>query len=901
MNHSNRARAVLSLDGTWQFALRDRTAWGAIRVPGCWEAQGYSKAAEGPARYRRTISIPPAWAGRPIFLECDAVSYACHVSFNGTPAGEHVGLWTPFALDVTAAARPGADNLLELEVFKPGERYPMRSSLAGFLPDVATTFGGIWQSCRLATYTHAFRDVMVETEPDAGRLRVRGQAVALQGELAGTVEVVAWLGERIVAQAEAPVAPDGVLDVTLEIPGPGHWSPEHPALYDMALRWRQDDRVVAEDRRRLGFRQLTAAGRQTLLNGAPIFLRGVLSWGWDPDVIAPFYTAEKARAEFQRLRELGFNLVKLCLFLPNQTYFDVADEEGMLLWVEFPLWLPEVTPALCARAPGEYAEYVRLTRDHPSVVLYTLGCEMDRSVGSALLGALNQVVRGGVSHVLVCDNSGSGESYGGLDFDFADFTDYHPYYDLHYFEPLLDNWRRDWKPARPWIFGEFCDQDGFRDLDELIAANGGRKPWWMTADLPIATWRPEARAIVEAEARMAKSLPGWTVSELVAIASRQALVTRKYTLEAVRRRAGMGGYVITGLRDTPIATSGVLDDLGRPKWDPAEFRMFNDQAILCLDVGRRRRWTHGGDRPSPVDPFNWWAGDLARWNLILHHTGAPVPAGSLLSWQLARPNAEVLVQGQATTLATLAPGEPQSLAAIECSLPAVGVPEQLTLSVELRRCEVPLRNGAVIVRNRWPVWLYPWPAASDTVGLYDPAYVLDDQVDHVSLGARVAALHGKGLPGVVLATVWDDEVRRYVQRGGRVLFWQQGAGPLPARRGPFWRESLKLFPAHPVWSLFPVQGYVDLQFFGLATDVMFDSERLPQALAGLKALRPILRRLDARSFEMSDYLVEAEIGAGRAILATLRFQGGAGYQPTGFLRNVSGYSLLAFLLRYLEM
>ncbi len=359
---------------------------------------------------------------------------------------------------------------------------------------------------------------------------------------------------------------------------------------------------------------MAADGNRTLLNGQPVCLRGALSWGWDPDVIAPYYTRDKARQEFRILRAMGFNLVKLCLFLPNQAYFDTADEEGMLLWVEFPMWLPEVTEALCAQAPGEYADYVRLTRRHPSVVLYTLGCEMDRSVGSVLLGTLNQVVRDSVSHVLICDNSGSGESYGGLDFDFADFTDYHPYYDLHYFEPLLDNWRRDWKLPRPWIFGEFNDQDGFRDLAELAAAAGGHKPWWMTEDLPVATWRPEARAIVEAEARLAPVLADWEPRELVAIANRQALVTRKYTLEAVRRRAGMGGYVVTGLRDTPIATSGVLDDLGRPKWDPAEFRTFNADTVLCLEVGRRRRWTHGGDRPRPIDSHNWWASETARWD-----------------------------------------------------------------------------------------------------------------------------------------------------------------------------------------------------------------------------------------------------------------------------------------------
>lgn len=895
--------ATLSLDGTWEFALGARTGWAAIHVPGCWEAQGYSKAAEGPAFYRRTATIPADWAGQPIFLEFDAVSYACRVTLNGTLVGEHFGLWTPFALDVTAVARPGADNLIELEIYKPGDRYPMRSSLAGFLPDVATTFGGVWQPCRLVTYTHTFRKLTLDAEPDSGQLRVRGQAVALQGDVTGTVEVVARLGGQAVAEGAAALAAGSdAFDLTLDIPGVLHWSPGQPVLYDVTLVWRQAGRIVAEEHRRIGFRQLTANGRQTRLNGAPVCLRGVLSWGWDPDRIAPFYTAEQVRAELRRVRELGFNLVKLCLFLPNQAYFDVADEEGMLLWVEFPMWLPEVTPALRDQAPAEYADYVRLTREHPSVVLYTLGCEMDRSVSSDLLGTLNEVVREQVAHVLVCDNSGSGESYGGLDFDFADFTDYHPYYDLHYFEPLLDNWRRDWKPPRPWIFGEFNDQDGFRDLNELIAANRGRKPWWMTADLPVATWRPEARAAIEAEARLARVAAGWSGRELVKIASRQALVSRKYTLEAVRRRAGMGGYVVTGLRDTPIATSGVLDDLGRPKWDPAEFRQFNDDAILCLDVGRRRQWTHGGDRPSPIDPYNWWAGDVARWTLILHHTGAPLPTGSRLSWRLARSNGEAQAEGDITIDAGLPPGEPQSLAAIECALPVRGTPEQWELSAELRGPTSAGPGDGVLAANRWPVWVYPWPANLENVAIYDPGYLLDDGHASVRWGPRVTVLQGKHPPRVVLATTWDARVQRYVRQGGRALVWQQGTGPLPACRGPFWREALKLFPSHPVWDVFPVQGYADMQFFGLATDVMFESEALARALtrAGATAVRPMLRRLDARSFDMSDYMLEAEFGAGRTILTTLRFQGGAGSQPVGFLRNVSGYALLALLLRYLE-
>ncbi len=112
-----------------------------------------------------------------------------------------------------------------------------------------------------------------------------------------------------------------------------------------------------------------------------------MNWGWNPESIAPRYTPEQVHTEIRRLRELGFNLIKLCLFIPNPTYYEIADEEGMLLWQEWPMWLPEITDTLRARAPAEYRDYMQLTRHHPSVVIYTLGCELDRRVDRRATGA----------------------------------------------------------------------------------------------------------------------------------------------------------------------------------------------------------------------------------------------------------------------------------------------------------------------------------------------------------------------------------------------------------------------------------------------------------------------------------------------------------------------------------
>jgi hypothetical protein len=163
---------------------------------------------------------------------------------------------------------------------------------------------------------------------------------------------------------------------------------------------------------------------------------------------------------------------------------------------------------------------------------------------------------------------------------------------------------------------------------------------------------------------------------------------------------------------------------------------------------------------------------------------------------------------------------------------------------------------------------------------------------------------------VVVATVIDEAVRRWLQGGGRVLLLQTGTAPLPSLRLPFWREAIKLFAPHALWRRFPHAGFADLQFFGLASDVAFDTDGLAAALPWLVSWTPILRRLDARQFTMTDYLFSAEVAAssgavpavpnGRLLACALRLQGGAGAQPTGLQCNVAGQYLLGELLQLLQ-
>jgi hypothetical protein len=876
----NELAEILSLDGEWEFALDGRD--GTIRVPGTWEAQGYPHRIDGPAVYRKKFHVPAAWSGQCIQLQFDAASYNVEVEINNTQIGSHTGLWTPFAFDLTEMIHPGEDNVICLSIYKPGERFPMRESLAGFLPDVCVTFGGLWQSARFVAFPDAaISDVSISSDLASGEVKVTANLHRAEG-LSAVVQIRAPDGNEV-AVYRAPA--DTSLQTNLMVNTVQAWSPDLPALYTAQISLENDaGDVFARTSRKSGFRKLSRDGDQLLLNSEPIFLRGALNWGWYPDILCPAPDEATIRDEFRRVREFGYNMVKLCLYIPSPLYFQIADEEGMLLWLELPMWLPEVTDYLRTQALLEYADILRKVHHHPSIVIYSLGCELGSAVDSDLLSRLNDLLRSRTSGVLACDNSGSGEAYGGLAFDYADFNDYHFYCDLHYFNPLLDHFRRDWRPERPWIFGEFCDADDYRDLGEIAARFGGELPWWLVEQNPIHPLT--AIAYSKQLERMAQLDLPFDNQDLQYISRQQSFVVRKTILEKVRAKASMGGYIVTGLRDTPLATSSMFDDLGRAKYDARAFREFNGDAVLALEQGRARVWRHGGDRPAAIDRFNHLANTPVDFRVVLSNVRQEFIQGEL-RWQLVHTDGQVKLEGNSQIQSPPTSSTPHEIGNIAFTTPAIETAQQYTLAVRVGE-----------LQNHWPLWVYPtvtsWP---DAIALYDPAGALNYLND---LGAAVQCITSPGEAGdkILIASMYTPEVHAYIHSGGGAIVLQTATGGLPAQPCSFWRESLKLLYLHPIMTAFPHQAYVDLQFYHLATDYGLGTSELT-TLPDVKAVKPIFRRLHARHFTLLDYLIELDIGNGKLLASTLRFGGGAGDQVTGLKANIAGQHLLYSMLQYL--
>ena len=861
MRENERAE-TLPLDGEWLATVGAKT--GPVTVPGAWEVQGFDGQADS-AIYRRTFTVPADWAGAQVWLQFGAVSYHVEVRVNGMVVGTHEGLWTAFELDVSHAIRPG-ENSIELRIVKPGlegQTFPYREVLGGFVPYTAMTFGGPWQPVQLI----ALREPAIVVEAVQADWHTSRIAVAAHAEGPGAEGVK--LRAEVLDPAGAVIAlaapeRDG-MPFELALGQPDSWSPAHPALYTVRLILERGEVAVAETARRVGFRALEAQGEQVLLNGAPVHLRGLLSWGWDPATLAPAPSDDAIREDFRRARLLGFNLLKLCLYIPPRRVFEIADEEGMLLWLELPLWWQRTTEHLRQQVRVEYADILRAAHTHPSIVLYSLGCELDTEMADdEMLSGLSVMAREATCGALLCDNSGSGEAYAGLNSDFADFADYHFYCDLHYFTPLLDHFRRDWRRPRPWIFGEFCDSDTYRDPDALDA--GGR-PWWR--DLYGIEGNPGRWAYPEQAERMAALGLPFSNAELAAVSDRQSLVIRKLILERTRLRRDIGGYVLTMLRDTPIATAGVYDDFGQPKFEPGEFHRFNADAVLLLDQGRARRWTAGGDRPAPRDLHNHFGGTTATFRLIVAHVGAA--PGHSLAWRLIAPDGREYAGGNVPIAAWPPAGPPAEIASLELTLPQVDEAGEWTLEAAVEG----------VASNHWPLWIYP-PVSLDVPGAaaYDPAGQFGGRWPEWTPGSEA--------PRLLMAGVFDASVEAFVRGGGRVILLLPDGGWRPARPVPFWREAINLLHDHPLLRRFPHRGHTDLQFYNLAADHALDAA----ALAEMHPV-PVMGRLDARLFTASAYLLELRPGAGQMLASTLHFFGGAGDQ----VRRTDDKPAAVFLLR----
>ncbi|MCX7598476.1 MAG: hypothetical protein N2512_06355, partial [Armatimonadetes bacterium] len=417
-------RPVVCLNGNWQFQPADDELtfppsgqWDPtpVRIPSPWNVNGFSKGDGGDFRcfpsypeewekvrcawHRRIFSVPAHWQGRRVFLRFEAVNYWADVYVNGRKCGSHEGGFTAFEIDITEAVRFGADN--ELIV---GVKDRRLFDINGRTPYAWGSFWGewilgIWQDVyMLARPAVHLANPFVITRLEGRRLRIEAEVVNAAGapaRLRFDAIVSPWADGRWrqarpalrLKAVEIEVPPGTSRSAVLEAAWPDVklWWPHDPQLYVASLRLLnassksgQQEAVSDELPVRFGFREfrIGPGGRKFTLNGRTWTGRGD-AWHF---MGIPQMWPEFARAWYSMAQGININIIRLHAQVYPEYYLDVADEMGMLIVDETALWGSAgnfcYDEGFRRRAVEHVRELVLRDRNHPSVVLWSVGNEI---------------------------------------------------------------------------------------------------------------------------------------------------------------------------------------------------------------------------------------------------------------------------------------------------------------------------------------------------------------------------------------------------------------------------------------------------------------------------------------------------------------------------------------------
>jgi len=334
-----------------------------LLVPGDWNSQDQRLFFyEGTVWYRRVFDYPLRPGAR-LFVHFGGANYDARVYLNGTQLGTHEGGFTPFNFEITGQVKAQGNSLV---VKVDNQRRP------DAVPTVNTdwwNYGGLTRDVTLIELPATFvRDYFLQLAPGSTG-RIAGW-VQLDGPGAAGTQVTVRIPE---AGVTTTVSTDAGGRATVDLAAKlVLWSPANPKLYDVEVA-AAGDRV----RDRIGFRTIATRGTEILLNGEPVFLRGVSVHEQAPKREGRANGPEDARTLLQWVKELNGNFVRLAHYPHNEDMVRMADQLGVLVWAEIPVYwtIQWENDATLTNARRQLREMITRDKNRASVILWSMANE----------------------------------------------------------------------------------------------------------------------------------------------------------------------------------------------------------------------------------------------------------------------------------------------------------------------------------------------------------------------------------------------------------------------------------------------------------------------------------------------------------------------------------------------
>ena len=858
---------ALTLDGRWLFRLdpddRGRTqAWfknrrafrESIRVPGCWQGQGFGHDGadtpwdfrlparvfratyEGTAWYGKTFSVPREWKGSRIWLNFGGVHPAAELWLNGKRLGAHCGPFVPFAFDATRHVRFGAENFLALRVHE-------ENRWRGHAYNWAGHWSGLYRGVEVTATGRSFIE-RLWIHPDVDR-----QRLACRIKIGGSVPspllltlAATDIDGTATAETSRRLPGAGTHRITLPIPSPRLWSPDAPNLYRVDAVLRRGDEVQDALSERVGFVKLSTRDKHFLINDEPYYMRGTGDFLAHPETGSPDTDRDRWRRKLATLREYGYNYVRCQSYVPAPEYFDAADEVGLLVqsemgmlgaWAGMDPWHGYAwpTPKPPFREPHRWQWDRTVMRDvnHPSAAIYCMSNELGQ--GTTFPETAWQCARDTKtikpSAFIIWTDGGLNPSLP------ADFVNAEA--------------NQDDKTPLPVIQHEFRWWSSYPDVRIKRKFRGAVRPY----------------AIETAEDAARRHDLHHLLGEMADVSQRLQYVEARGKMEACRRdHPRLAGICHFNAMDIGYSPQGILDELYERKLVAAEtWLRTNGDTVIMID--------------RDFDDRVLTAGETFRCGLSVSDFSHPPLMKPRLEWRLLAGKERVasgVITYRHRPFSTCAAGK------IRVELPPVAEPVMLTL-------EAMLREERRTFRNQWSFWLFPSdqptrrPNSAAVYGSTRRAWMRSIRaIPRITTRAQK-----ERLAKVVLSEKLDDRLVEHCRRGGRVILAppESVLRPFPGKLGQngayFFLPPANYPPLedghsgtiirdHPMLGALPHDGFADLQFYRLISSAPpIDLEAL-----GLGKLEPVIRVLStyfvARPLA---YLMEVSLGRGGIILCAL--------------------------------
>ena len=337
-----------------------------MQIPSDWNTQDERLFFyEGTVWFKRSFDYHPQ-GDRRALLYFGAVNYDAHVFVNGKEVGHHIGGFTAFNFDVTELLRDGENTVIvKVDNKRHAEDVPTRNF-------DWWNYGGITRDVKLVSVAPVYIE---NYKLQLASLEGRQLRFSIKLNKAEAGHTVTLRIPELKISKQLTTGADGTATITMKAK-PQLWSPETPKLYKVEMQLGEE--TLADE---IGFRTIETRGKQILLNGEPIFLKGICIHEEKPNGGGRANSTDDAHTLLSWAKELGCNFVRLAHYPHNEYAVREAERMGILVWSEIPVyWTIEWTnPETYANAERQLTDMIARDQNRANIIIWSIANETPHS------------------------------------------------------------------------------------------------------------------------------------------------------------------------------------------------------------------------------------------------------------------------------------------------------------------------------------------------------------------------------------------------------------------------------------------------------------------------------------------------------------------------------------------